>query len=65
MNTPIPWYKSKLTWLGVIMTLLGVLPLVQSLLAQTVIAPADFVALFGGILTVVLRVWFTDAPIAK
>jgi hypothetical protein len=63
--SPIPWYKSKIVWLGVILTILGILPLVQSLLTQAVIAPADFVALGGGILAVILRIWFTDAPIQR
>jgi hypothetical protein len=62
MNS-IPWYKSKLVWLGVIMTVLGVLPLVTSLLNQTVVQAQDFVGLFGGILTVILRIWFTSSTI--
>jgi hypothetical protein len=60
----IPWFKSKLVWLGVIMTLAGILPLVSSLLSQQAIAASDFVGLFGGILTVILRVWFTNSTIA-
>jgi hypothetical protein len=62
--TQIPWYKSKLVWLGVIMTLAGVLPLVASLLSQTAISASDFVGLVGGILTVILRIWFTNTTIA-
>ena len=58
------WYQSKLVWLGVITTLLGVLPLVQQLVSQASIQPADFVALFSGILTVILRVWFTNTEIS-
>lgn len=60
----IPWYASKIVWVGVIMTLLGVLPLVTSLLNQTVIQAQDLVGLLGGILTVILRIWFTDSVIA-
>jgi antibiotic biosynthesis monooxygenase (ABM) superfamily enzyme len=59
----IPWYKSKLVWLGVIMTVLGILPLISSLLSQTTVAPSDFVGLLGGILTVILRIWFTDTAV--
>jgi hypothetical protein len=59
----IPWYKSKIVWLGVITTVAGILPLVSSLLSQTAIAPADFVALFSGVLTVILRVWFMQGPV--
>ena len=62
--TQIPWYKSKLVWLGVIMTIAGILPLLASLLSQTTIAPSDFVGLMGGILTVILRVWFTNTTIS-
>jgi hypothetical protein len=58
-----PWYQSKIIWLGVLMTLLGVVPLVNSLLQKGVPAPTDFVELAGGILTVILRVWFTDTAI--
>jgi hypothetical protein len=45
------------------MTVAGIIPLVSSLLQQTAVSPADVVNLFGGILTVVLRVWFTSTPI--
>ena len=59
----IPWYKSKIIWLGILTTLAGILPLVGSLLAQTTIAPADFAALVSGILTVIMRAWFLQGPI--
>jgi hypothetical protein len=59
------WYQSKLFWLGVIMTLLGAIPVVQELLAKSPMQATDFVAFFGGILTVILRVWFTDKSISS
>ena len=57
------WYESKLVWLGVIQTLIGILGLVATFLeAGNFTAPA-VVMLVIGALTVVLRVWFTDVPI--
>lgn len=60
-----PWYTSKLVWLGIISTLIGALQLVASLLAQSTITSSDITLLIVGILGVILRVWFTDAEIAK
>lgn len=59
------WYKSKTVWLGVITTLIGVLGLVSDLLGKATITPQDVVLLFSGVLGVILRVWFTTAPIAR
>jgi len=58
------WYKSKLVWLGVIVTLQGVIPLVVDLLSKGAVSPADIGVALSGFLTVILRVWFTDAPIS-
>lgn len=57
------WYQSKLVWLGVIQTLIGSLGLVATYLADGVYTPEKFVLLASGILTVILRVWFTDSPV--
>jgi hypothetical protein len=64
------WYKSKLVWLGIIMALSGVLPLVNALVASLTAAPVDaasvtqaVTAFLGGALTVILRVFFTDTTI--
>jgi hypothetical protein len=59
-----PWYQSKLVWLGVVMTLAGAVPVALALVAKSPITPADIVAAVGGVLTVILRVWFTDQPIS-
>jgi len=69
MNEPVvvqpkPALLSKMVWLGIILTLSGIIPLVADILRKSVIDPADVVLLFGGVLAVVLRVWFTDVPIA-
>jgi uncharacterized membrane-anchored protein len=57
------WYQSKLVWLGIIMTLSGLLPFVSELVKTQPVTPEAVVAFVGGILTVILRVWFTDTAI--
>jgi len=59
------WYQSKLVWLGILQTLIGSLGLVAELLQKAVIQPFDLVFLFSGILTIVIRVFFTNQPIAS
>lgn len=58
------WYQSKLVWLGVVQTLIGAGQLVADLLKQSAITPTDITLLATGILTVILRVWFTEVPVA-
>lgn len=60
-----PWYKSKLVWLGIVQTLVGVATLLSDWLGAGDYSPASIASLVGGILTVVLRVWFTDTVIAS
>jgi hypothetical protein len=57
------WYQSKLVWLGIILTISGALPFVSELVKVQPITPEAVIALVGGILTVILRVWFTDTEI--
>ena len=54
------WYKSKIVWLGVITTLLGVLPLIDELFRQSPITIPSIITLITGVLIVIVRVWFTD-----
>jgi len=57
------WYTSKMVWLGVLTALLGIIPLVQEMIAK---GPVDLVAvltLISGVIMVVLRV-ITNTPIA-
>ena len=66
MNT-IKWYQSKVTWTGIVITILGGLPLVNvfvRLVAPTAatIIDAAFV-MVAGVLTVIWRVWFTNTTI--
>lgn len=59
---PKPFYFSKTVWLNVITTIIGAL----ALLPGTIPAEYEpYVLLAVGVLNVVLRVWFTDQPIAK
>jgi hypothetical protein len=59
------WYESKMTWLGIITTLIGALQLVAEFLKSGAFSPDAVVLLVVGILGVILRVWFTDTAIAK
>jgi hypothetical protein len=58
------WYASKAVWLGIILTLSGIVPAIVELLNKTAITPADVVLAFGGVLGVILRIWFTNTTIA-
>lgn len=57
------WYQSKVFWLGTITTLLGIIPIVTELAAQTALTPAAIGTALTGILIVVVRVWFTDSAV--
>jgi len=59
------WYQSKVFWLGVITTLLGIIPIVTELASQTAVTPAALGTAATGILIVIVRVWFTDQPTTK
>lgn len=58
-----PWYKSKLVWLGIVQFGLGSLGVLWEFLERGDFSAPAVVVLFSGILTVVLRVWFTDTTI--
>ena len=62
------WYNSKLTWLNIVLTLGGVLTIVADYLSKTPTAAVTvpgIIMVVVGALGVVLRVWFTDQPVAK
>ena len=65
MKTTIPWYKSKIVWLGIITTLLGALEVVRQYVTISPFDANTAILVFSGILTVVLRVWFTNSVIVK
>ncbi len=58
------WYQSKLVWLGLILTLSGALPFASELVKAAPISPEAVISFVGGLLTVILRVWFCDTQIA-
>jgi hypothetical protein len=64
----IKWWQSKVTWAGIVTTLLGVVPLV-AIFAQ-LLAPTAVNIIIGaatmvdGILVVIWRVWFTNSTIS-
>jgi hypothetical protein len=63
-----PWYQSKTLWLNLIAVVVGVAPIIAA--NAKVIAPEQAAAIDSivgtlvGVGNVVLRVWFTDTPIA-
>ena len=65
MVDPKAWYTSKVVWLGVITTLLGVIPIATDLASQTAITPAAIGTALTGVLMVIVRIWFTDTPTTK
>jgi uncharacterized membrane protein len=57
------WYQSKTLWFNIITLVIGVLAAVLGIVEtkEWVIAITAVIALGNG----VLRIWFTDTPIAK
>jgi hypothetical protein len=66
----IAWWQSKIVWAGVVSTLLGAIPIVQSALPQLIGAanPVDLwtgiLGVIAGVSTVVFRIWFTTSQIS-
>ena len=63
-TTPKPFYASKMVWFNAITTLIAVLSLLPQ--ASGLDLPpqvANYALLAVGVLNVILRVWFTTAPI--
>jgi len=58
-------WQSKLFWLGILQSLIGILGLVADFLEVGNFSEAALVVLISGCLTVILRVWFTDQPIKE
>jgi hypothetical protein len=62
-----PFYQSKLFWLGLITVIVGAAPLVVELV-QTIVPDTQTVttavgSFVVGVLTIILRVYFTDTKI--
>ena len=58
------WYRSKATWLGVLLTLIGVTTYFGDPAHTPAMTVASISEAVGGIAAIVLRVWYTTAPIA-
>lgn len=65
MTDPKAWYQSKVFWLGVVTTLLGIIPIVTELASQMTVTPAAIGTAATGILIVIMRIWFTSEPVTK
>jgi len=59
------FWESKIFWVGILSTLIAIGNLVAEFLQAGSFSADSFVLLFVGILTIVLRVWFTDTAINK
>lgn len=57
------WYQSKFVWLGIVQTLIGALGVLAEFLQKSDFSPFAVTILFSGILTVIVRVWFTQTQI--
>ncbi|MCP4537844.1 MAG: hypothetical protein GY832_11935 [Chloroflexi bacterium] len=59
------WYTSKMVWLGIIEFVMGVLGLLAPFFDAGNFTAGAIVSLLMGVLTIVLRVWFTDTKLVK
>jgi len=58
------WWESKIVWLGIIETLIGVLQIVQQQIEVGSLNGAGVVNILIGALTIIMRVWFTNKVIS-
>jgi lipoprotein signal peptidase len=58
----ISWYQSKVVWLNIILTVLGIVTTLQGM--ATFDKYAQALVLVGTIGNIILRVWFTNTTIA-
>jgi hypothetical protein len=61
----VKWYESKTVWMGIITTAIGALGLLAEYLSKGDFSASAATLLGVGVLNIVLRVWFTNAPIEK
>lgn len=57
------WFTSKLIWLGILETLVASLSLVAEFIQKNTVDASSFIMLATGILTIVIRKWFTNTAI--
>jgi hypothetical protein len=58
-----PWYESKLTWLGILQVGIAFGTLLSEFLTKGIYDPASITLLVTGLLTIIIRVFFTSQPI--
>jgi hypothetical protein len=56
------WYESKLVWVGIATCVLGIIPLIQEMIAKGPVGVDSILTVISGAIVVILRVW-TDTPI--
>lgn len=66
--TNAKWYTSKIVWAGVVVTVLGILPIIN-LFVKVIDPTASIIidatcAMIAGVLTVIWRIWFTNTTIS-
>lgn len=59
------WFESKIVWVGLINTVIAILAIGGEFLQKAEFSPIAISAFITGVLTVVLRVWFTNTEITK
>ncbi len=57
------WYESKIVWVSIIQTAIGILALLAEYLRAGDYSPVALTLLVSGVLTCILRIWFTDMAI--
>lgn len=65
MENTKPFYMSKIVWMGIIQTLIGILTMTSEFLNKGSFQPVDMTLLVTGFLTIIMRIWFTDTIIQK
>lgn len=59
------WYTSKTVWLAILLTIAGIADFVGGLLTQGPITWQSVSMIVSGVVAVIIRVWYTNAPIQK
>jgi hypothetical protein len=58
------WYQSKGVWLGILTTLSAVLLSLADLVAKGTLTAADIILFASGVVQIIIRIWFTEVPVA-
>lgn len=59
------WFESRMFWMNLIITLIGIVTLFEDALNRNPqLTISGIMLLIVGALNIILRIWFTDTPIA-